>query len=91
MPSKPKAPAPQVDLSEFFKLSKPKKKPCTVGFALSQMAPADRQKLTAALAVDQGIITNGAIVEWVTSRKQETNVSAVVSHRKGSCTCHDES
>lgn len=80
----------QADLSEFFKLSRPKRKPCSIGFALSQLGEAEQSQLQAALATDQGIITNAAIEAWLKNRKYETTVSAVVTHRKEKCSCHAE-
>lgn len=81
----------QPDLSEFFKLSRPKRKPCSIGFALSQLKPADREQLQAALDTDQGIITNAAVEGWLKGRDLITTVSAVVNHRKGRCTCAEAS
>lgn len=75
------------DLSEFFKLSKPKRRPCALGFAREQLKPDEQVQLDAALAVDSGIITAGAIQAWLAVRKHEVSVGAVVSHRKGTCTC----
>ncbi|MFA5052977.1 MAG: hypothetical protein WC565_02895 [Parcubacteria group bacterium] len=78
-----------VDLSEFFKLARPKKPPCRVGFAITQLKPAERTQLNAALATDSGIINAGAIREWLRLRGQDVSNSAILSHRQGSCTCHD--
>lgn len=75
------------DLTEFYKLSQPKKPPCRVGFARGQVKAGDRPQLDAALSTDQGIITNSAIQQWFAARKQEVSVSAIVSHRKATCTC----
>lgn len=76
------------DLSEFFRLSRPKRKPCSIGHALSQLKDDERSKLQAALDTDQGIITNAAIEGWLAARKLQTTVSAVVTHRKGRCSCN---
>lgn len=81
---------PKPDLSEFFKLSKPKRKPCAVGFAVEQLKPAERTQLAAAFEVGSGYITNAAISEWLAKRDQQANVSAIVSHRKGTCSCNDD-
>ena len=82
---------PKVDLTEFFKLSRPKKRPCAVAFAASQLeTDEERDQLTAALETDQGIITSGAVQQWLAGRKQDVTVSAVVSHRKRTCTCADD-
>lgn len=84
------APTTQVDLSEFFRLSRPKKKPCSVGFARTLLAPSEQFQLDAACAADKGIITAQAVVDWLARRKQETNTSAVANHRRGACSCGDE-
>lgn len=77
----------KVDLSEFYKLSRPKKPPCRIGFALEQFDGGERVQLEAALGSDVGIITNSAIQQWLAARQQEVSISALVSHRKGTCTC----
>lgn len=77
------------DLSEFFRYSRPKKKPCAVGFALSQVNEKERAQLLAALATDQGIITAGAVQEWLAKRDHTATASAIVNHRKRICSCHD--
>lgn len=84
------AKAAQADLSEFFKLSRPKRKPCSIGFAFSQLPDVEQSQLQAALDTDQGIITNAAIEGWLKKRSLESTVSAVVTHRKGRCSCHVE-
>lgn len=78
------------DLTEFFKLSRPKKPPCKVGFALSKLKGEQREQLRSAIDTDPGIITNAAIVEWMKPRGHVMHVAAVVSHRKGNCSCHDD-
>jgi hypothetical protein len=77
----------KADLSEFYRLSKPKRKPCSIGFALEQLEAKEKEKLETALAIDQGIITNAAIEGWLKARGLLSTVSAVVNHRKGRCTC----
>lgn len=77
------------DLSEFFKYSRPKKKPCAVGYAITQLTSEEQSQLAAACAQDNGIITSGAIQQWLSARKHEVTVSAIVSHRKGVCSCGD--
>lgn len=78
------------DLSEFFRLSRPKKKPCSVGWARTQLSDDEQTQLDAAIATDQGIITNQAIVDWLAKREHVTTVSATVNHRKGVCSCGQE-
>jgi hypothetical protein len=78
-----------VDLSEFYKLSKPKKPPCILGPIFEQLKPKERKELETALAADSNIITNGAIIEWLTRRGHgdALNPNRITSHRKRSCTC----
>lgn len=78
------------DLSEFYKLSKPKRPPCQVAHALEQLDPGERVQLEAALNQDPGLITNAAIQLWLGSRKHDISVNRVVSHRKRNCTCGDD-
>lgn len=75
------------DLTEFLRLSTPKRRPCAVGLALEQVKPGERDQVDAALATDQGIITNAAIEAWLKKRDIVASVSAIVSHRKGRCRC----
>ena len=84
--------ASKPDLSEFYKLSKPKKPPCQIGLILSgeitpELPPAERDQLAAALDTDGGIITASAVVGWLAAREHETNVNRVSNHRRGACTC----
>lgn len=81
--------ASKVDLSEFFKYSRPKKKACAIGYAVQQLTADERVQLQAACEQDNGIITSGAVQQWLATRKHDVTVSAVVSHRKGVCTCGD--
>ena len=80
----------QVDLSEFFKHSRPKKKPCAVGFALTQLDEAEQAQLVAACKHDPGLITNAAVQTWLSGRGHDASVSAIVAHRKGTCSCADQ-
>lgn len=77
------------DLTEFFKLSRPKKKPCAIGYALSQLEKKEADQLVAALSTDQGIITASAIQQWSAARGHTVTTSSIVSHRKGMCSCND--
>jgi hypothetical protein len=85
----PKATPQAVDLSDFYRLSRPKKPPCKIGHALDQLTPANRKKLEAALLVDKGIITGQAIADWIDLLELgvEMNQSAVQSHRSKRCSC----
>lgn len=59
-------------------------------FASTQLATDDeREQLKAALETDTGLITGGAIIEWLRVRGQEASSSAVSSHRRKTCTCAD--
>lgn len=77
------------DLSEFFRLSKPKKRPCGIGYAKTQLTDAEVVQLDAALDKDPGLITANAVQQWLATRGHEVSNPAVVSHRKGTCTCNE--
>lgn len=79
------------DLSEFFKLSRPKKKPCAIGFAIKEkkIKGQEVEQLQAACDTDASFITSGSIVQWLAARGVEASNSAVGSHRKKTCSCHD--
>jgi len=77
----------KTDLSEFYKYSRPKKRPCALGFALDQLAASEQEQLKAALTTDSGLITAGSVQQWLAARKHEVTTSAVVAHRKGTCSC----
>lgn len=84
------------DLSEFYRLSKPKKPPCQIGLILSgeitpKLKPEAREQLRAALDTDAGIITAGAVVAWLKERGHDTNANRISNHRRGVCTCDEES
>ena len=79
----------KVDLSEFFKYSKPKRRPCPIGFANGQLPEGELEQLKAALAQDVGLITNTAIQQWLGGRGHDASISAITSHRKGVCNCGD--
>lgn len=77
------------DLSEFYKLSRPKKPPCQLGFVLSKLPEHEADQLRAALATDVGIITAAAVTEWLKARGHDVNFARVTNHRKGLCSCND--
>lgn len=88
------ASASSPDLTEFFKLSKPKKPPCQLGLILSgdltpKLKPAERDQLDAALKTDRGVITAAAIQQWLESRGHEVNPTRISNHRRKVCTCGD--
>lgn len=79
--------ATKPDLSEFFKLSRPKRPPCRVGFVASQLPEEEADQLQAACATDAGIINAGAIQQWIVSRGHDVSVPGITAHRQGRCTC----
>lgn len=81
-----------VDLTEFYRYSKPKKPPCKIGVALAKMKPQPRAQLTAALATDNSVITAMAVVTWLEKRVPELDYVAqnITSHRQGKCSCNDQ-
>lgn len=80
----------QPDLSEFFKLARPKRPPCAVGFVLTQLPADEAAQLEAACGQDSGIINAGAIVLWLKARGHDVSQQRVVNHRLGKCSCHDQ-
>lgn len=80
------------DLTEFYKLSSPKKPPCQIRLILAgELSPGlkaeETEQLAAACAADKNIVTGSAIVEWLKARGIETNVNRVSNHRRGVCDC----
>lgn len=86
-----------VDLSEFYKYSRPKKPPCKIRAIYDALPPIQQEQLSAAVRENAGLITAGAIYTWLTQRlaenpklpQLEISNQNVVSHRKGMCTCDD--
>ena len=58
-----------------------------VGLPILRLGDEDRAKLDAALATDRARITATAISTWFKRRDLEVNPNAIVSHRKGTCSC----
>ena len=80
-----------VDLSEFYRLSRPRRPPCRIGHVLEQLKPAERAQLTAALDTDKGLITASAIGEWLAKRDHEgVSINVISNHRRGVCSCARE-
>lgn len=79
------------DLSEFFRLSRPKKKPCPIGFVLPQLSDEERVQFEAAIATDRNIITSSAIIGWLEKRGHTSGIghNAITAHSKRTCTCGD--
>lgn len=78
----------EVDLSEFAKLAKPKKKQCAVGVAREGLDPEALAQLDAACAANSGVINAGAICAWLAARGHVASHPAVTAHRMGTCSCH---
>lgn len=78
----------QPDLSEFYKLSKPKKPPCQVGNVLMNLEGQEAEEFAAALATDNNVITNSAISAWLKQHGQgDVNTQRISVHRRKACTC----
>lgn len=83
--------AAKPDLTEFLKLSRPRKPLCRVGLASGQLTEPERAQLEAALATDPGLITHAAIRQWLSLRGLDVSVSGLTNHRVNlNCTCHDD-
>jgi hypothetical protein len=78
---------PDVDLSEFEKLSKPRRPPCALGALEGRLSDKDLAAFQGALAADPGHITNAAIAKWLASRNVDVHAQRVLSHRSGACNC----
>jgi hypothetical protein len=78
-------------LTELLELPKPKKRRCRIGYVLSQLAPGDQTTLAAALATDDGSISDTAIITWIDERMELGGMTPdtrnVADHRKGRCDC----
>jgi hypothetical protein len=78
------------DLSEFEALSQRKRRRlCQIATALDGLPADEADLLRAALMEDIRTITTGAIIKWLERRDRTVNVSAVTSHRRGTCACAD--
>lgn len=77
------------DLSEFFALSRPKRRPCPLGFVFGTLDDAEAASLKAALDTDVSIITAAAVVDWLARRNHDVTFAAVTNHRKRRCSCND--
>jgi hypothetical protein len=79
---------PAADLTEFLKLSKPKRPRCALTDIHERLSEQDHAAFQAALATDQGVITNTAIAQWLESRGiEDVHPQRVLSHRKRNCSC----
>lgn len=84
--------APQPDLTEFYKLSKPRKPPCQLRLILEgeitpKLSADEGDQLRAACEADRGIITSAAIQAWLAAKGHEINVNRISNHRRGVCDC----
>lgn len=76
------------DLSEFIRLSKPKKQlTCQVAEVIDKMSPAESKQLVSALGHDHGVITNKAIQLWLEARGHSIIWQRILVHRKHECVC----
>ena len=75
------------DLSEFLKLSGRKKAPCKIAPVVATLTKAEREQFEAAVGTDAGIITTGAIQQWLVARGHDVSVQNVIHHRSGRCPC----
>lgn len=82
-----KTKSPEPDLTEFFKLARPGKKLCQVGYVLKMLDEAEAEQLRAACAADSGIINAGAIQKWLANRGHKVSIPGITSHRNDTCTC----
>lgn len=77
------------DLTEFERLSAPKKKPCPVPDAIAGLKRKDATDVKGALERPAVAITNTAISKWFEIRGVAIGHATIRSHRCGSCTCAD--
>lgn len=75
------------DLSEFVKLSRPKRKPCAIIEASKRLSEEELEQLTAAFKQDKNVITNAAIRDWFSRRNETLTPAAIGVHRRGECSC----
>lgn len=76
-----------IDLTEFFKLSRPKQKPCAIIHAREVIEDTEREQLQAAFLADKNVITNAAIRDWLARRDFVVSDAAISAHRRGVCSC----
>lgn len=79
----------KVDLSEFYKLSRPRRPPCAVGVVAVQLSEVEQAKLKAACGADPGIITASGIRDWLDARGHQVSVPAISNHRRKVCSCNE--
>lgn len=80
----------QPDLTEFYKLARPKKKKCHIRFVMDQLKDEEIVQLQAACEADPGIINTGAIRDWLAQRGHKVSIPAITNHRRETCTCNGE-
>lgn len=78
------------DLSEFYKLSRPKSPPCKLGPVVAQLADTERAQWDAAAATDANVITNQALALWLERHVQghQVNWQNCAYHRSRKCSCY---
>lgn len=83
----------KVDLTEFFKLSRPKSPPCKLGPVLAELPDEDRARFDAACETDVNVITNQALALWLDRhvKGQSVNWQNCSHHRTRKCSCYADS
>ena len=77
----------KVDLSEFIKYSRLRKKPCPIGLVATQLKEAEKQLLLEACKNFEQVANTG-IAEWLRVREYvDISINMITSHRKGTCSC----
>jgi len=81
-----------VDLSEFYKLSRPRTPPCKLGPILAQLSDEERAQWDAACATDTNIITNQALAMWLERHAEGSvvNWQNCLAHRARKCSCFSD-
>lgn len=79
----------KVDLTEFFKLSRPKSPPCKLGPVLAQLSEEEHEQYGAAEQADSNVITNQALALWLERHVEGHNVNwqNCLAHRTRKCGC----
>lgn len=81
-----------MDLDELYRLSRPRKPPCSLAPVLAQLSKAERAQWDAALEVDVHLITNQALASWLERHVAGSSVNwqAARTHRRRQCACFDD-
>lgn len=86
------APKKSVDLSEFYKLSRPRTPPCRLAPVLAQLSDDERAQWEGAVEADGNVITNQALALWLERHVKGASVNwqNCLSHRVHKCTCFSD-